>query len=133
MKTVSRRALMVALAILWVWLSPLPVRADSPGPQVDGFDVEQVAQLSPGTPLLFSVYGTPGATASLQIAGAIQALPLQEIQSGVYEGRYVIGARDRIAPDSRVTATIWAAGRATTVVLEEPLVLGAEPMPVCSN
>ncbi len=132
MKTLSR-ALVAAFATLVVWLVPPPAFSQpvNPAPsvasglRVDGFDVEQVARLAPGTPLLFSLYGTPGGTATLQIAGATQPLAMQEVQSGVYEGRYVIGDHDRIAPDSRVTATLWQAGQATTVQLEEPLVLGA--------
>jgi outer membrane lipoprotein SlyB len=93
--------------------------------RVDGFDVEQVGELSPGTALHFSLYGTPGARAALRIDGAGQRLPLHEVQAGVYEGRYVIASEDRIGTDSRVTAQLWTAEQAVTAVLEEPLLLGA--------
>ena len=64
-----RRGWLVAFASLFVWLAP-PTLAQQPPSRiaatvgaalrVDGFDVEQVAQLAPGTPLVFSLYGTAG-------------------------------------------------------------------------
>jgi outer membrane lipoprotein SlyB len=91
--------------------------------QVEGVDVEQVVQLVPGVPLNFSVYGSPGAAAMLRIDGARAPLDLQERQPGVYEGAYVIGARDRIRADSRVTATLQRGGQAVHTELEESLQL----------
>src|SRR5437870_6747149 len=88
MKTVSR-ALVAAFATSSIWLAP-PSAFAQPGasvttivaaPRVDGFDVEQVPQLTPGTSLLFSLYGTPGASATLQIAGLPEPLAMQEVQS----------------------------------------------------
>jgi outer membrane lipoprotein SlyB len=93
-------------------------------PRVDGFDVEEVPQLSIGTALVFSLYGTPGASATLRIDGAQRGLILAEVQPGVYEGTYTIGANDRIAADSRVVADLRLGDRMTTSLLEEPLVLG---------
>lgn len=93
--------------------------------RVDGFDVEQVSELAPGTALHFSLYGTPGARATLRIEGARQRLPMHEVQAGVYEGSYVIASEDRIDTGSRVTAQLWTAEQAVTAVLEEPLLLGA--------
>jgi len=91
--------------------------------QVDGVDVEQVAQLAPGTALHFTVFGTPGAAAMLRIDGARSLLDLQERESGVYEGSYRIEARDRIRADSRVTATLQRGGDAAHASLEESLQL----------
>ncbi|WP_280150587.1 glycine zipper 2TM domain-containing protein [Piscinibacter sp. XHJ-5] len=92
--------------------------------RVDGFDVEQVSDLSPGTALNFSLYGTAGGHAALRIDGARQRLPLREVQAGVYEGSYLIAAGDHITGDSRVTADLWMAEHAITAVLDEPLLLG---------
>src|SRR6185295_18864197 len=84
-----------------------PALAQPPSaPRVDGFDVEQVSALGPGTQLNFSVFGTTGATALLQIEGARYPLMLAEVQPGVYEGSYTIDAQDRIVADSRVTAEL---------------------------
>lgn len=91
--------------------------------QVDGVDVEQVAQLAPGTALHFTVFGTPGAAATLRIDGARSPLGLQEREPGVYEGSYLIEARDRIRADSRVTATLQRGGDAAHSSLEESLQL----------
>lgn len=95
--------------------------------RVDGIDVEQVAHLEPGTVLRFSVFGTPAADATLRIRGASHAVPLDEVQPGVYEGNYTIDAQDRIGPGSLVTATLRLEGLVVHSVLEEPLQLGADP------
>ena len=96
-------------------------------PRIDAVDVEEVAQLSPGTPLVFTVFGTAGAQAALWIEGADRRLDLVEGQPGVYEGTYTVGVRDRIAPDSRVTANLRLRNEVVSAALEEPLVLGANP------
>ena len=100
---------------------------------VDGFDVEQVPQLSAGTPLTFSLFGTPGASAALRIDGAQRQLRLQEVQTGVYEGTYVIADDDRITATSRVTANLWLDNQAATAVLEEPLQLGNSTVRACDD
>ena len=99
-------------------LAEMPVR-------IDGIDVEEVARLDPGTRLSFSVFGTPGATASLQIAGARNGLLLREAERGVYEGTYTIEADERIAADAAVIATLRRGAEVAQSVLDEPLVLGA--------
>lgn len=95
------------------------------GLRVEGFDVEQVPQLTPGTQLNFSLFGTPDAEATLQIDGAQRHLELREVQPGIYEGTYTIEAQDRIGPDGQVTATLRRGHRMARSVLEEPLLLGA--------
>lgn len=94
--------------------------------RVDAFDVEQVDQLTEGTPLYFSVFGTPGASAMVRIDGAAEGLMLREVQAGVYEGRYVLGTRDRIAGDGHATATLWRGESVASALLEEPLMLADE-------
>jgi hypothetical protein len=96
---------------------------------VEAFDVEQVVQLSPGTRLNFSLYGTAGAIATLRIDGAARDLQLQEVRPGAYEGSYVVDAQDRIPPGGHVTATLRRGDRVMRVVLEEPLLLGSAAAP----
>ena len=96
---------------------------------IDGVDVEQVAEIADGVPLRFSVYGTPHATVMLRIEGGWRVLALQESTPGVYEGTYVVDARDAVRPGSRVTATIQQGGRLARADLDEPLVLAAAPLP----
>jgi hypothetical protein len=101
--------------------------------RVDGFDVEQVAELSPGTQLNFSIFGTPGAQASLHIDGTDSPVTLIEVQPGVYEGSYTIAEQDRIMPESHVTARLRVRDRVITSVLGEPLLLGMDVMPVAET
>ncbi len=93
--------------------------------QVEEFDVEQVPELIPGTRLTFSLYGTPGAEATLQIEGAQRVLRLREVQPGMYDGTYTIDAQDQIRPDARVTAVLRRGSQVTASALGEPLQFGA--------
>ncbi|HEY0858859.1 MAG TPA: glycine zipper 2TM domain-containing protein [Albitalea sp.] len=102
-------------------------------PRVDRFDVEEVDRLDPGTPLHFSLYGTPGATATLRIEGADDTLALQEQHAGVYEGTHVIAPHERITPHSRVSAELRLGERVALALLEEPLVLGTAVAARCAD
>jgi outer membrane lipoprotein SlyB len=57
---------------------------------------------------------------------------LPEVRQGEYAADYTIRRDDRIAPDSRVTATIRANGRYTSQVLGRPLLAGT-PRPVAAT
>lgn len=116
------------LATLAVLLAP-PALAQAAGaapdqPRVEAFDVEQVSQLTPGTELHFSLYGTPGCAALLRIEGAQRGLILGETEPGIYEGSYTVADFDAIRPDSRVTGSLQLRERIASAILEEPLVLG---------
>ena len=99
--------------------------SDTAGLQVEEFDVEQVPQLTSGTQLRFSLYGTPGTEATLQIEGARRVLHLREVQPGMYEGTYTIDTQDQIRPEARVTAVLRRGNQAAASVLQEPLQFGA--------
>lgn len=105
-----------------------PALAQSGGanapPRVDGFDIEQVQQLTPGTDLNFTLWGTPGGVATLRINGAKHKLVLEESQAGVYEGIYTISARDRIKADSRIDANLRLGNQVASAVLDEPILAG---------
>jgi outer membrane lipoprotein SlyB len=129
-----RQVLVRAFATLFMWLAGSAlVQASALAPRVDGFDIEQVPQLSAGTALHFSLYGSPGASATVRIDGVPRALPLQEVQGGMYEGTHVIDRDDRITAHSRVTAQVWLADEVTTAELEEPLLLGAATVRRCDE
>jgi outer membrane lipoprotein SlyB len=96
-------------------------------PRIDGFDVVSVRQLTSGSDLLFTLYGSAGGTATVQIGGATESLPLAEIEAGVYEGAYTINSRDRIARDSTATANLRLGNRVATSILDDSLVTGAGP------
>lgn len=94
-------------------------------PRIDGFDVEPAARAAAGNELFFTLYGSPGGTASVQIAGASGNLLLEEVESGVYEGLYTIRARDQITAASSATANLRLGNRVASNVLDEPLIRGA--------
>jgi outer membrane lipoprotein SlyB len=96
---------------------------------VEGFDLEQVVALVPGVALNFSVYGSSQAAVTLYIEGASHLVDLAETQSGIYEGAYVIGGRDRIRADSRVIATLQRRGEVVRSTLAEPLLLERGTVP----
>ncbi len=98
-------------------------------PRIDGFDVEPVSRSTPGSELAFTLYGSPGGTAAVQIAGATGDLPLVETEPGVYEGIYTIRSRDRITAESKATVNLRVGNRVTSVVLDEPMIGSANASP----
>jgi hypothetical protein len=100
--------------------------------RIEGFEVEPVAGLEPGVQIPFTVYGSPGATATLRIEGARTPLALREVYGGVYEGRYVVQPDDRIAPGASATAALRRGGEIATARLADPIVEGADSGPVAS-
>lgn len=94
-------------------------------PRIDGFDVEQASRLSPGNELLFTLYGSPGGSASVRIDGVIDRFLLDEVEAGVYEGTYTIRNRDRITTLTAVTANLRVGNRVASEVLNESLLAGA--------
>jgi outer membrane lipoprotein SlyB len=91
-------------------------------PTIQSFDVDEVRRLRPGRDLDFTLDGTPGGKATLRINGARKVVQLRETAPGRYRGTYTIAKRDRILPNSRVTATLRVGNRSTTEVLNESLV-----------
>lgn len=95
-----------------------------PAPRIEGFNVDEVSRLSPGTELNFSLYGTPGGQATLRIAGTTRNLILNEVEAGLYEGTYTISSRDKIAARSPVTANLRVGNQVDSMVLSESLQIG---------
>lgn len=94
-------------------------------PRIDGFDVEPATRLSAGNDLLFTLYGSPGGTATLRIEGIVDRFPLDEVEAGVYEGTYTVKTRDRITAEAMVTANLRLGNRVATAILDESLLAGA--------
>lgn len=124
-----RRIVVAALVVLLAGLSGTPFArgAAAEAPRIEAVDVERVADLAAGTRLRFSLFGTPGGQALLQIDGARAPVEMREVEPGVYDGSYTIGADDRIAPGARVSATLRLGGHTARSVLDEPLLLGDGP------
>jgi outer membrane lipoprotein SlyB len=91
-------------------------------PRIDGFDVKPVARPAPGNELMFTLYGSPGGTAAVQIGGATGGVLLVETEAGVYEGSYTIRKRDRITAASTATVNLRLGNRVISTILDEPLI-----------
>lgn len=114
--------LVSAMSLLGVASAQAPAsRWDNAGARIDRFDVEQVRQMIPGTDLDFRIWGTPGSVVTLEIEGAVRRVVLEEVRPGVYEGSHTISLRDRITPDSDVTANLRFRNRVATALLDESL------------
>jgi hypothetical protein len=90
-------------------------------PRVDDFDVQAVNRLRPGTPLRFTVQGTPGARTIVSIDGTQRSLLMTETSPGVYQGTYVVSRGDRIPDNARVTARLQRGDHVSTARLAEAL------------
>lgn len=90
-------------------------------PHIEGFNVDEVRKLTPGTELKFDMFGSPGGVASLRIAGAQRNFTLTEDSPGEYSGIYTIGSRDRITASSGVTGNLRLGNQVATAVLAESL------------
>lgn len=97
--------------------------------KITRFEVDPVPRLDAGADLFFSLAGTPGANASVRIAGVKGKLSLTEVANGVYEGTYTVKDRDRILANSAATATLRLGSRETSVLLGQPLLAAAGRAP----
>lgn len=88
--------------------------------RIDRFEVTP-NQLATGSDLGFTLFGTPGAKASVKIAGVKGRIFLDEVRDGVYEGVYTIQSKDRIAADSKVTANLRLGDSRSSAVLGKSL------------
>lgn len=98
-----------------------------PQPRIERFDVEPVADLSGGNDLQFTLIGTPGGKVDLAIAGVKGKVLLPEVNHGEYANTYTIKNRDRITPNSVVTANLRLGERVTSVTLGKSLHSAAAP------
>jgi len=119
------------VAIGWgVTAAAQPPSADpvtTAGVRIEGFDVEEVPSLAPGTRLAFTLFGTPGAEAVVRIEGADAILRLHETQRGIYDGVYTIGPRERLDAGAPVMGSLRIGEQIARARLDEPLVLADPP------
>jgi outer membrane lipoprotein SlyB len=102
--------------------------ASGADPRIDRFDVVP-GELVAGSDLIFTLHGTPGGKASARIAGVTGRVFLEEARDGVYEGIYTIKTRDRIAPDSKVTANLRLGDRRSSAILGQSLLATSGTQP----
>jgi len=133
---IHRQLSMMALAIAAALPLALPTAAVAQtyasvsDTRIASFGVDQVRRLRPGNVLSFNLNGTPGATVTLQIAGATKPLQLTEVRPGEYAGDYTIRSRDKLTATSTVTARLLKDGRTSSAMLSRSLLQGAaDPVP----
>ena len=120
----STAALLPLATLVPMTLVSAPVQAQSANhttPHIDGFNVEEVATLTPGTDLAFTLYGTPNGHATLHIKGARRLTTLTEVEPGRYEGTYTISSRDALNARSSVVANLRVGNHVASSVLAESL------------
>jgi hypothetical protein len=122
-------AMIAALPLLSVSMHTPAQAQDHPrvtriAPRIEGFNVDEVRRLDPGTELNFDLYGSPGGSATLRIDGATRNLHMTETSPGTYQGTYTIGVHDRVNPGSAVTANLRVGNMVATQVLAESIVRG---------
>ena len=122
--------LFALLALVPLALSPAIAQAQQSvysvaSPRIDGFDVAPARRLIAGSDLLFTLYGSPGGTATVRIDGVVDRFRLEEVETGVYEGAYTIRSVDKIAAATLVTANLRVGNQIATAVLDESLLAGA--------
>lgn len=126
LRPVTLAIALMSTGVAGLAVAPLPVAAQSAAvraemPRVSSVSVQPVDRIEPGADLDFTIWGSTGAAASLQIDGATRPLALYEDSPGVYRGTYTITRGDRIGPDSRVTANLRRGNRVATATLGEAL------------
>ena len=130
LRPVTLAIALLSTGVAGLSVAPLPAQAQSGPvraaaraemPRISSFDVRPVERIEPGADLEFTIWGTSAAVATLQIDGATRPLTLYEDSPGVYRGTYTVARRDRIGPDSRVTANLRRDNRVATATLGEAL------------
>jgi len=90
-----------------------PARRSTQGlasrPQIQRFTMEP-NRIEPGTEVVFTLEGTPNATAAVNVRNVARDIPMTEIQPGVYEGRYTVRRQDAFSANN-VTATLEVHGQ----------------------
>jgi outer membrane lipoprotein SlyB len=108
-------------------LTPVAALAQQAAPpKIDGFDVEQARRLTAGSKLAFTLYGTPGGTATARIGGVNTRVLFDEVEAGVYEATYVIKAADGLTAQTPVTANLRIGNQIAAGTLDESLLKGAK-------
>lgn len=72
--------------------APSPVQTA----RIGAFTVNAPDRIRAGDELKFSLSGVPGGTARVAVEGITNAMPLNEVSRGLYEGSYTVSRKDRL-------------------------------------
>ena len=82
-----------------------------------------------GSELIFTLEGSPDASASVRINGVRGKLDLEQVRPGVYEGAYAIKNRDRIESNTVVTGNLRLGTKEQSKVLAQSLLTSPPSRP----
>ncbi|MEG3437263.1 hypothetical protein V0288_09045 [Pannus brasiliensis CCIBt3594] len=89
---------------------------------IDRFTVNPVRNLQPGTELVFTLLGTPDATATYSIEGVTYDRPMREVSPGRYEGSYTIRGQDNFDDNTSASAELRVGNRRVSATPIDSLV-----------
>jgi hypothetical protein len=93
-------------------------------PEVRALEVTSDGGINPGSRLRFVLRGSPGAQASVRIRGVDHSIPLNEVNPGLYMGRYVVTRADRIEEGNPIRAILRHGNRTVSANYTVPDALG---------
>ena len=90
-------------------------RPSAPPPEILRLAVSPADQFTPGSELVFTMEGTPHGVATIRAGNIARTIPLQEVDSGIYEGSYTVSTRDRLTASDLLRGSLKVRGRRTLV------------------
>lgn len=100
--------------------------------KIERFSVAPVDKLEPGVDLKFTLIGTPGGRAAVNIQGVNRDVALQEIKSGQYEGSYTVRRLDHFPASGNIIGRLESGGQVARTRLAQALLVAAKA-PVLRN
>lgn len=104
--------------------TPLPAG----GVLIERFTADPIESLEPGTELIFTLNGTPNGRAFFTIENMVTNRRMQEVNPGVYKGRYTIRRQDNFPSAPQISASLQANGRITRAQLDQRIVSDVPPV-----
>lgn len=105
--TLAFAAAMPLATVLALPVVVLPAAAQTQAaPQINSFEVRAPDRVLPGDEIEFTLRGSPGASARVELAGLQRSISLREVRSGVYEGSHVLRRNESLDRALRADATL---------------------------
>ncbi|MDB5866373.1 MAG: hypothetical protein JWO70_4179 [Betaproteobacteria bacterium] len=106
--------------------TPTPAAPGQTAAKIERFNVAPVDKLDPGVDLKFTLIGTPGARAAVNIQGVNRDVAMTEVKSGQYEASYTVRRLDHFPPSGNIVARLEAGGQTARTRLNQALLVAAK-------